>query len=194
MDVLILFPLVRDAALFDGFVLLACITLARSVNEGSVYDGSFFGNEMGFLKLSVKEVEELLDNPGLGQSIPEQPDCFGIRHLVSNAQAEKPHESQAVIYLVLRLVVTEIIQPLEEQNFEHEDAVKGRSAAWAFGLSPGFFQSRFNDGAKHLPVNNAVDALQSVAHLAEPSQTVIYVKDSKLHKSVPPRIFIAQLY
>ena len=46
VDVLILFPLVRDAALFDGFVFLAGITLARSVNEGSVYDGSFFGNPL----------------------------------------------------------------------------------------------------------------------------------------------------
>ena len=144
---------------------------------------------MGILQQLTKPVEKLPHYPGLRQGILEKPDGFGIWDFIAKPKTKKPHKAEAVIDLVFRLVVTEVIQPLKKENFKHENAVKSRSASRALGFPSGFLKGMFYDGAEYLPVNDWVDAFQCIAHLTQPAQPVFHIKESQLHPPLPPETF-----
>ncbi len=66
----------------------------------------------------VEPDEEIADRPGLHEMLPEQPDRLGIRDLVAKAKPQKPHKGKPAVDHKLGLVIRQIIERLQHQDFE----------------------------------------------------------------------------
>ena len=117
--------LLGPLAAFDALVLLGVVTLARGFGEAGV-DDAFD------LKMRAKGFEEFAASFAYFgfEALLEVPERFGIRDGIADAQAEEAFEAGAVEDLLLGGVVTEAVEPLQHEDFEHEHGVKGRLAAF----------------------------------------------------------------
>ena len=90
------------------------------------------GNDTPLLQHPIELRKQLFHDTGLGQRVLEQPDRFCIWNFIIQAEAKKAHEAHAVIDLVLSLIVRKVVQPLQNDDFEQQNAINRRSACIAF--------------------------------------------------------------
>ncbi len=66
---------------------------------------------------------------GTREAFAKQPDGLGIRNPLIQIEPHEPHEGQPVVNLIFGLVIGQIIEAFKHKDFEHEDHIKGRTAA-----------------------------------------------------------------
>ena len=85
----------------------------------------------------VEAVEQLLDQPGLGQLLPEQPQRRGVRNTVLDREPQKARERQPVAHLIFHLLVRQIVERLQHQHLNIRMASNGFRPALLFLSSSG---------------------------------------------------------
>ena len=94
-----------------------------------------------------------------------------------NPSPRKTHKRQAIIDQELRAFVGEIIGRLNDQNLEHHPRIewpKPSSHAVRIG------ERRFQFRAEYLEIHNRPERLELVAKIAQPLQSIIDIKKSRL--------------
>lgn len=86
---------------------------------------------------------------------------------------QNPHEGEALPDLILRLVIGQVIESLQHEDFEHEHGIKWRTAAL---LPLRAAQPRLQRLAKALSRNVVSEAFQGIALLTEGRVTVGEIK------------------
>ena len=78
-----------------------------------------------FGQIGFKLRKEGLDDLGLSEGFAKQPDRLGIGDALSQIEPQEPHEGQTVTDLVLSLLIGQVIQGLQDEDFEHQHGIKG---------------------------------------------------------------------
>src|SRR3982074_292290 len=120
----LLVPRLRYPSGLHRLVLVTTVALLgdrhyRGVNHLPATRHVAFGGEV-----LVKAVEQLLNEPGLGKLLAEQPNRRGIRNAVLDAQPQKSRERQPITHLILHLLVRKIVERLQNQHPKHHDRVE----------------------------------------------------------------------
>ena len=125
-----------------------------------------------------KIVEKFLCGTRLCQCITKQPDGLSIRYTIFQSKPEETHETHTIIDLIFYLIITQIVDSLQNQNFEHQETVIWRTPACTFGL---FLQNSIQSGAKPLLIDGFVQSNKRISQFIQFFQSVFFVKKSKLH-------------
>ncbi|EGE46695.1 Hypothetical protein APO_2757 [Acetobacter pomorum DM001] len=125
----------------------------------------------------VKSVKQPFNGTRLCQTLTKQPDRFGIRHAVRQPQSQKAHERQAVVDQILCPFIRQIVQRLDDQNFEHQHRIKRRTSAFT---SVRIGQSQLQIRAEHLKIHSPGKGLQLIAKPAQPSKALFNIKETRL--------------
>ena len=88
------------------------------------------------------------------------------------------HQSSVLWRLVLQALVGQVIQALQDQQLEHEEAAGGLASRRAFALRG---LDAVEDGTEDLPVNHRVEPFQGVACFREAGVAVLEIKEAVLH-------------
>ena len=128
------FPLLGDFPGLDAGVFLASVALARGIHECCVHDGTGASYEVRGIQLPGKSGEKFPHDIRLDKIVPEEPDGLGIGNAVFQVEPQEPHETPAVIDPELGLIVTEVIDALQDEDFEHEQTIVRRTTACTFWL------------------------------------------------------------
>lgn len=78
-------------------------------------------------------------------------------------ETQKAHEGEPIRYLELETFIGEVVQALQDEQFEHDYPAQGFTARCAFAFL-GINTLKY--GTKHLPVDHGVEPLQSSERLA----------------------------
>ena len=92
-------------------------------------------------------------------------------------KSKEPHEAQTIGYLVLHLVIREIIQVLENENFEHHQSIKGRPPRFTPVLRPG--ERNIEDRDEDVPVNVFFEFHERIFQLGESFKQKMFVEKTK---------------
>jgi len=96
----------------------------------------------------------------------KEPDRFGIGNdvAVGKAESEKDAKGNTVTDQEFGIVVGEVIEFFEYEDFEHEDNIEGRSSAGTvMFLGVDFVEN----GTKHFPIDQRVEFGQKVVALVD---------------------------
>ena len=80
-------------------------------------------------QIGFKLHKESLHDLGLSEGFAKQPDSFGIGDALIQIESQKPHEGQTVTDLIFSLIIGQVIEGLQDKDFEHEHGIKGGTAA-----------------------------------------------------------------
>ena len=75
----------------------------------------------------VETGEQIVDGTSTDQAFAEQPDRLGVRHLLRQGKAQKPHERQPVLNDKFGLIIGEIVERLQHHDLEHQHRWKRRT-------------------------------------------------------------------
>jgi hypothetical protein len=118
------------------FVLIPRVPLDGNLHDGGIHHLPGVHDDTVFAQLPVKKFEKHLHNARLGKAVSIQPYCLGIRHPFMDSHTKETHETEAVEYGVLCIVVADILVALQVQDLEHQHLVVAGSP------SPGGFLSQ----------------------------------------------------
>lgn len=86
------------------------------------------------VQVTIELRKQPLDQHRLGQRLPEQPDRGRARHPLVQTQSQKTHERQPIPNLIFGLLITQEVQTLQHQSFEHQDRIVRLAAGIAVAL------------------------------------------------------------
>jgi hypothetical protein len=168
-----LLPVIRDSAILHRLILFPRIALSRRLDKGRIDDLTSFRPQAGLDKVTIKQSKQLANRYLLRQCLPKQPDRLLIRNKHLIPKTKKPLEHMAIKYLKPRLLVGQVVQALQHQNFEHQNVYVGRTPGVALPL----FAKRFVDNRlKTVPIDGFVQFLKRIPHLTELGKSVLNVK------------------
>jgi len=133
--------------------------------------------------MRIEGRKHLLHDTGLDEVFPKTPDGGGIRDFLADVQTEKTSEGVPVEDLKFGRVVRQVVQRLQNENFEQQDDIVPLGTN--IGL-PVFVPSLFERRTKHLPVDRLVDLGKRVAVLVDFVQSVLQVKKAGLDHGWSP--------
>src|SRR3546814_5076980 len=82
-----------------------------------------------------------LERPGLRYPVAEMTDSVFVRGAITECKTQKPHPTQPIPNHILRSRIGQIMLGLQNQDLEHHDRVKRRTAALAaIGITQSFDQ------------------------------------------------------
>ena len=61
-------------------------------------------------QIRIKLREERLDDPGLSQCLPKEPDGLGIGNPLMQIEPQEPHEREPVPDLIFHLLIRQVIE------------------------------------------------------------------------------------
>ena len=99
-------------------------------------------------QVGFKLVKQGFDDLRLRQGFTKQPDGLGIGNALIQIEPQEPHEGQSIADLIFGLVIGQIIEALEDEDFEHQHGIK-RGTASLRPLRP--MEHGFNGRAKGFP-------------------------------------------
>src|SRR5512139_1374486 len=175
---LLLTPILRNLSLFDLPVLLPAIALPGSLHKAGVDDLPFPSRKSFLLKKGIKPLKQPLDQPGLRQLLPKQPDGLLIWHRISQAQIQESHERYPVPNLKFDLFVRKVVQRLKHNYLEHQNDVKGFSAGIGFSL---FVPYGLQLRSKAFPVHQFLEFRQRIASCIQLPKTNLPIQKAGLH-------------
>src|SRR5512139_1037380 len=182
IDILLAFfllaPILWSLPLFDPLVLLPTIALPGSLHNAGVHNLPFPSRESFLSKKGIKFLKQPLNQSGLCQLLPKQPDGLLIRHRIAEAQIQKPHERYSVPNLKFDLFVRKVVQRLKHKHLEHQNNVKGLSAGVGFAF---FVPHGLQLRSKAFPVHQFLEFRQWIASCVQLLKTIIPIKKAGLH-------------
>jgi len=119
----------RHRAFLDGLGVLAFVALDRRLHQQGVDDLATARHVALLLELLLDLLEHQRARAGLRQAIAEQPNRLGIGDAAAFGQIQKLQETTAVQQLVFQRVVSQVVELLEHQNFDHQHGRIWRTAA-----------------------------------------------------------------
>ena len=108
--------------LFNVLVLLGGVALNRYQLKCSIDHDPLAATQSLLLHLFLETIEKLSD-PLLAESLPEAPDCVGIRHLIYVRHGKKVCKTASVLQSCLHHDIAEVVKRLQNQNLEHQDLI-----------------------------------------------------------------------
>ena len=104
--------------------------------------------------MGIEGRKQFRHNAGLDEVFPKTPDGGGVGYFLADVQTQKAPKRMPVENLELGRVIRQIVQRLQEKNFEQlDDIVALRTNCGLPALVPDPFKRR----TKHLPVDRLVD-------------------------------------
>jgi hypothetical protein len=172
----------RDAPGLDLRFLGRGVALTRRRDQARIHDLARHRDVAGLADRCVEAREQRLDRPGPRQPLAEGPDRLRIRHPVREVEAEEAHERQPVVDQELGSVVGKVVRRLDHQHLEHHHRIERRPPA----LRPiAIAERRGQVRAEHLEVHHRREGLELVADVAQTTQPLFHVEQSRLPFHVP---------
>jgi len=132
------------------------------------------------LKMPVELLENLLNDSGIGQSLPVEPNGLSIRNTFLQGKAKETDKREAVAYLEFHLVIRQAVKALEDKNLEHHDVIIGWATCFTFTCLPQMALKNLTEG---LPRDERVELFERVAAVADGFVAVFKGKNAQLtHK------------
>ena len=103
------------------------------------------------------------------------PDGTGVGHVAGSLKTKEAHEGEPVGDLKLQAFVGEVVQALQDEHPEHEDAPGGFAPGCALAL---FGINAFRDGAKDFPVDDGIEPFKGIARFAQAGAAVLKVEQA----------------
>jgi hypothetical protein len=171
-------PVLGDLSLFYLSILFSAVPLLGYVDYAGIHYLPFHGRKTVGTEVGVEGCKEILDNPCLAQVFSEAPDGRGVRDLAADVQPEKTPEGMPVKYLKLGRVVRQIVQRLQDEDFEQQDdIIPLRANIGLTILVPRLFER----WPENIPVNRRVDLGKWVAVLVHLVKPVLEIEKSCLN-------------
>jgi len=82
-----------------------------------------------FGQVGFKLHKEGLHDLGLSKGFAKQPNSLGSRNALIQIKPQEPHEGQAVVDLKRGLIIGQVVEGLQNEDFEHEHGIKGGATA-----------------------------------------------------------------
>jgi hypothetical protein len=92
--------------------------------------------------------KESLRNLRLSKGVAKHSDGLGIGDALIEVKPQKSHEGQTGANLRLGLIIGQVVEGLQDENFEHEYGIKGRASTF---ISLGAAGECRESGTKFLP-------------------------------------------
>ena len=127
----------------------------------------------------VEAVEQLLDQPGLGQLLAEQPQRRGVRNAVLDREPRK-RENDSRSRTDIPLLVRQIVERLQHQHPEHQDGIERLPAGAALLELVRCEHHRLDLGAKALPRDETINGFERIAPRRQGFQALIGIEKSQL--------------
>src|SRR3546814_9187452 len=83
------------------------------------------------VQMPVESLHHPLERPGLRHPVAEMTDSVFVRGAITECKTQKPHPTQPIPNHILRSRIGQIMLGLQNQDLEHHDRVKRRTAALA---------------------------------------------------------------
>src|SRR3546814_9273289 len=99
------------------------------------------------VQMPVESLHHPLERPGLRHPVAEMTDSVFVRGAITECKTQKPHPTQPIPNHILRSRIGQIMLGLQNQDLEHHDRVKRRTAALA---AIGITQSRSEEHTSEL--------------------------------------------
>src|SRR3546814_11426513 len=80
------------------------------------------------VQLPVESLHHPLERPGLRHPVAEMTDSVFVRGAITECKTQKPHPTQPIPNHILRSRIGQIMLGLQNQDLEHHDRVKRRTA------------------------------------------------------------------
>jgi hypothetical protein len=105
----------------------------------------------------IEPLEQRINQLVLLQGFTKRPYGAGIGHVPRQFEPQKAHEGEPVADWVLQSLIREVVESLQNQELEHEDA-----AGWLAprGVLSFLDVNAIEQGTKQLPVNDGVQTFQ----------------------------------
>ena len=120
---LVLRSVFRDFACFYPGVFFPAVASLGHVHDTGVDNLPLHGHETVGPEVCVEGRKQLLHDAGLDEVFAKTPDRGGIRDFLADVQTEKTPEGVPVEDLKFGRVVRQVIQRLQNENFEQQDGI-----------------------------------------------------------------------
>lgn len=171
------FPRFGGLACFDLGVFLAGVSLTGNFDKRGVDDGAGFCKDALGFELGVKGFKESEGGTALDEGFAEAPEAGEVGDGFADMEAEEAGEGEPVSDLVFDLGIAEVVEALEDEGFEHHDAVEGFATGGAFA---GFEKDLIEDGAEDFKIDVLEEDGERVVELAEKGEALAFVKERGL--------------
>jgi hypothetical protein len=85
-------------------------------------------------EISLKHLEQLVDNPCFAESLPAKGHCSRVRNIVHHSKANKLLEGAPVIYLEFKFVIAKIKKLLKNKHLEQDQRIYPFASCIALAL------------------------------------------------------------
>ena len=144
---LVLGPVLRDVALFDPGIFLPAVALLGYVDDAGIHDLPFHRHETVGPEVGIEGRKQILHDAGLDEVFPKTPDGGGVGNFLADVQTKKAPKRMPVENLKLDRVIRQVVQRLQDKNFEQQDDVV---PLWADSGLPALVSGLFKGRTKHL--------------------------------------------
>src|ERR1700688_2523272 len=182
----LLLPAFRRLAGLDRLVLAPAVVLHGCGHDRGIDDLPAARDIALGLEMLVEQHEQLGDQSSLCQRLAEQPHSGRVRHRVLEPEVQEAHEREPVADQVFELLVSQIVQRLQHQDFEHQDRVVGLAAGGALPLLRLGTRHRLDLRTKALPRNCRLDQLKRIAFGADRLEPLVEIVEPHLPHSWSP--------
>ncbi len=171
-------PVDGDGVLFDEGVVFAPVALDRHGNKGGVDDLSALEFDAQIGQRLIETLEQGVNQIVGLERFAERPDGAGVGHVAREFETEEAHEGEPVGDLVLQAFVGQVVQTLQDEQLEHEDAAGGLVPSSALAL---FSVNSLKDGTENFPVDDGIKPFKGIARCAQAGVAVLKVEQAGLH-------------
>jgi hypothetical protein len=133
----------------------------------------------------AEAVEQLVDKPGLDQTLAEQPDGGRVRHRILKTKVEKAHERQSVADQKLGLLIGEIVKALQHEDLELEDRIVRLAAGAALPILGLDLSGSLDVCSEILPRHRVPDRLQRITLGAQRKKPSFKIEEAHLPHGSP---------
>ena len=153
------------------------MALLGDFHETAIDDQAAFCGKTLPAEFLAKAVKQHAFELKIFELFGKEPDRFCIGHGIAKVQSEKDAKGNAVSDLQFSLLVGEVVESFEDEDFEHKDDIEGGSS----GIGESFFFTDFVEVvAKEFPVDDGIEFRQEVVDLVDFIELFFEVKEAEL--------------
>ncbi len=145
-------------------VYITSISLFRSRNNADIDYLPLSGRVIAIFQKCVKLYKQFVNQLGLYQLMPKEPNYFDIRHPIAQTELQKTHQRQTI------------------KNFEHQNNVIGFYTGIALPL---FVSNRFKSRTKLFPVDEFIKLKKRIIIFVQITKSIVPVKKTCLQNNTP---------
>jgi len=175
---LVVAPVAGDIPVLYLLIFVTAVALFRRRHYGRVYYLAFPRAEALFPQETVELFKEFFLKAKFAELLPEKPYRLGVGHSAVEVKVKKTHERNAVFDLVLKRIVREVVEGLQNEDLEHQHHIERLASGTAF---PFLFIYLSKFGTELLPWHKPVKFYERIAAVAEFLQSKINIKKSIHH-------------